>query len=300
MNIAHSITDLVGGTPMLELHNYARLHALTGRIIAKLEYFNPAGSVKDRVAVAMVDAAGLEAGATIIEPTSGNTGIGLAMVAAARGMRLILTMPSSMSIERRQLLAALGAEIVLTDSALGMTGAVQQAEQLRREIPRSVILGQFENPANPDIHSRQTAVEIMRDTDGEFDVFVAGVGTGGTVSGIGRVVREAGKEVVAVEPRDSPLLTTGVAGAHKLQGIGANFVPANFDPTVVDSIIQITTDEAYAAVRDVATCEGFLIGISSGAALAAARIIAQDSARRVVVLLPDSGERYLSTDLFNR
>lgn len=300
MKIAESISDLIGHTPLLKLNNYVDAQQLQGEIIAKLEYFNPAGSVKDRIALSMVEAADVERGATIIEPTSGNTGIGLAMVAASRGIRLILTMPESMSIERRQLLAALGAELVLTPAGAGMRGAVERAEELQREIPGAVILGQFNNPANPEAHSRTTACEIIEDTDGQFDVFVAGVGTGGTLSGTGRALKafRADIEVVAVEPADSPLLSGGTAGGHKLQGIGANFIPANFDPTVPDRIMQITTDEAIAACRSLSRTEGVLVGISSGAALAAATKIAATSARRVVVILPDTGERYMSTGLF--
>lgn len=301
MQIANSITELVGRTPLLDLQNYASTLHLSGRILAKLEYFNPGGSVKDRVALAMIEAAGIRRGDTIIEPTSGNTGIGLAMVAASRGIKLILTMPESMSVERRKILAAYGAEIVLTPASEGMRGAIERAERLRESIPGSTILGQFSNPANPEIHATTTAPEILEDTDGGFDIFVAGVGTGGTISGVGRVLKDynADIKVVAVEPADSPLLSGGLAGGHKLQGIGANFVPANFDGSVVDSIMQITTDEAFAACHTLARTEGVLVGISSGAALAAATKLAARSSVRIVVLLPDTGERYISTELFD-
>lgn len=301
MKIADSITQLIGHTPLLRLNNYfthVGLHQ--GEIIAKLEYFNPAGSVKDRVALAMVEAAGLRNDATIIEPTSGNTGIGLAMVAASRGLKLILTMPESMSIERRQLLSAFGAQIVLTPACEGMQGAVNRAIELQHEIAGGVMLGQFDNPANPMSHTCTTAREIIEDTDGDFDLFVACVGTGGTISGTGRMLKEyrSSIEIVAVEPAESPLLSGGIAGTHRIQGIGANFIPANYDSTVVDRVIQVTSDDAFAASRLLARSEGFLVGISSGAAIVAATQIARNEGKRVVVLLPDTGERYLSTELF--
>ncbi|MEG2494522.1 MAG: cysteine synthase A [Mucinivorans sp.] len=299
MNIANSITDLVGRTPMLELHRMRAKMGFEGRIFAKIESFNPGGSAKDRVAVAMVDAAGLSAGDTIIEPTSGNTGVGLAMVAAARGLRLILTMPESMSLERRALLAAYGAELVLTPAAQGMQGAVDRAEQLRHEIDGAVILGQFSNPANPAIHRATTAVEIWDDMNGQIDVFVATIGTGGTVSGVGAALKKYNPliEIVGVEPASSPLLTQGIAAPHKIQGIGANFVPANVDRTVIDRILTVGNEEAFDGARDLARTEGLLVGISSGAAyVAAARQAACGG--RVVVLLPDTGERYLSSGVF--
>lgn len=300
MKIANSVTELIGKTPLLRLNNYAVAMGIKGDIMAKIEYFNPGGSVKDRVALSMVDSAGLKPGDTIIEPTSGNTGIGLAMVAASRGLKLILTMPENMSIERRQMLAALGAEIVLTPVAEGMKGAINRAEIIQKSIEGSIIMGQFHNPANPKIHELTTACEIMDDTDGEFDVFVAGVGSGGTISGVGRALKQSypDKRVIAVEPYDSPLLSGGNAGSHKLQGIGANFIPENYDASVVDHVMKITTEEAIEACRLVARCEGFLVGISAGAALAAATKIALNSSDRIIVLLPDTGERYMSTGLF--
>ncbi len=306
--IARSLTDLVGGTPLLELSNYARQHGLVARLVAKLEYFNPAGSVKDRVALAMVEDAEkqgvLQPGGTLIEPTSGNTGIGLAMVAAARGYRLILTMPETMSLERRRILQALGAELVLTPGAEGMSGAIARAEQLHREIEGSLIPGQFVNPANPAIHERTTAMEIWHDTDGGVDMFVAGVGTGGTVSGVGRKLKvlKPSVRVVAVEPSDSPVLSGGQPGPHKLQGIGAGFVPENFDPAVVDEIFKVTTEQAFDTAHELARTEGVLVGISAGAAAFAAMELAcraENAGKTIVVLLPDTGERYLSTPLFD-
>ncbi len=307
--IASSLTDLVGGTPLLKLNRLMALEGLQADLIAKLEYFNPAGSVKDRVALSMIN--DLEAkntiapGATLIEPTSGNTGVGLAFVAASRGYKLILTMPETMSIERRKLLAALGAQLVLTEGSKGMKGAIARAEELQEEIAGAVILNQFANPANPAAHYNTTAREIWDDTEGNIDILVAGVGTGGTVSGIGKRLKELKPtlEVVAVEPTDSPVLSGGAAGPHKIQGIGAGFVPANFDAAVVDSVMGIDYDDAVHAARSAATCEGLLVGVSSGAALKAAIKVAklpQNKGKQIVVILPDSGERYLSTQLFEQ
>ena len=307
MNIFGSVTELIGKTPLLELKNYAADHGLQATVLAKLECMNPGGSAKDRVGAAMIagaEAAGrLAPGGTIIEPTSGNTGIGLAMVAAAKGYRVILTMPDTMSVERRSLLAAYGAEIILTPGSEGMTGAVRKAEELHREIPGSIIAGQFDNPDNPAAHYAATGPEIWKDTDGKVDIFVAGVGTGGTLSGTGRYLKEQNPavQVVAVEPASSPLLSQGRAGAHGLQGIGANFVPENFDASVADEIITVTEEEAYAAGRALARREGILVGITSGAAVHAAAVLAarpENHGKVIVALLPDSGERYLSTPLF--
>ena len=307
MNIFGSVTELIGKTPLLELKNYAADHGLQATVLAKLECMNPGGSAKDRVGAAMIagaEAAGrLAPGGTIIEPTSGNTGIGLAMVAAAKGYRVILTMPDTMSVERRSLLAAYGAEIILTPGSEGMTGAVRKAEELHREIPGSIIAGQFDNPDNPAAHYAATGPEIWQDTDGKVDIFVAGVGTGGTLSGTGRYLKEQNPavQVVAVEPASSPLLSQGRAGAHGLQGIGANFVPENFDASVADEIITVTEEEAYAAGRALARREGILVGITSGAAVHAAAVLAarpENHGKVIVALLPDSGERYLSTPLF--
>ncbi len=306
--IAKSLTQLVGHTPLLELENFSRRHHLTAHLIAKLEYFNPTGSVKARTALAMVEDAErrglLQPGATLIEPTSGNTGIGLAFVAAARGYRLILTMPDTMSVERRRILQALGAELVLTPGAEGMKGAIARAEQLHAEIPGSLIPGQFVNPANPAVHERTTAVEIWEDTGHRVDVFVAGVGTGGTISGVGRKLKALNPAVriVAVEPTDSPVLAGGKPGPHKLQGIGAGFVPETFDRAVVDEIFGVTAEEAFDTARELARTEGVLVGISSGAAAFAAAQLARRAeyeGKNVVVLLPDTGERYLSTPLFD-
>lgn len=302
MKIANKLTELIGGTPLLKLAKYST----EAEIVAKLEYFNPAGSVKDRVALSMVldmESRGvLKEGGTIIEPTSGNTGVGLALVAAARGYQLILTMPETMSIERRKLLSALGAKLHLTPGAKGMKGAIERANELREEIEGSVIPNQFDNGANPAAHTA-TADEIWRDTDGGVDIFVACVGTGGTVSGTGRRLKELNPkvEVVAVEPAASPVLSGGVAGAHKIQGIGAGFIPGNYDGEVVDRIITVDNEAAFAASRSVAVDEGLLVGISSGAALSAAKVLAEEPAnrgKRIVVVLPDSGERYLSTELY--
>ena len=301
------ITDLVGGTPLLELNNYSRKMGLERPILVKLEGMNPAGSAKDRVAISMIDDAEekglLKPGATIIEPTSGNTGIGLAMVAAARGYKMILTMPDSMSIERRNLLKAYGAQVVLTEAAKGMQGAIDKAEQLAAEIPGSFIPGQFVNPANSAVHRATTGPEIWQDTDGMVDIFVAGVGTGGTITGVGEYLKfqKPGVRVVAVEPADSPLLSEGKAGPHAIQGIGANFVPKVLNTQVYDEVFPVTAQDAYAAGRTVAHCEGVLVGISSGAALHAATEIAKRPENRgklIVALLPDTGERYLSTAMF--
>ena len=307
MRIYTSLDQLAGHTPLLEIGSYCRSRNLCATICAKLEYLNPAGSAKDRVARQMIlsaEADGtLTPGATIIEPTSGNTGIGLAAMAVSRGYRVILTMPDSMSAERRTLLKAYGAELVLTDGAKGMAGSIEKAEELHRSIPGSVIAGQFSNPANPLAHYNTTGPEIWEDTDGTVDIFVAGVGTGGTLSGTGKYLKEHNPHVkiVAVEPASSPLLTKGYAGAHGLMGIGANFVPDNYDASVVDEIIPVTEDDAYRTGRLLAHTEGVLAGITSGAALWAADQLAQrpeNQGKRIVVLLPDTGDRYLSTDLF--
>lgn len=306
--IAEKLTDLIGNTPLLELSNYEKKQALKARVVAKLEYFNPAGSVKDRAALAMIEDAEskglLQKGALLIEPTSGNTGVGLAFVAAARGYKLMLTMPDTMSVERRKLLAALGAQIVLTPGAEGMKGAVAKAEELRKQNPGSLILQQFENPANPAAHRRMTAQEIWRDTDGKVDVFVAGVGTGGTISGVGAALKEHNPsvEIVAVEPADSPVLSGGKPGAHKIQGIGAGFVPEIYDAGVVDRVLQVSNDDAIRTSRQLAADEGLMVGISSGAAVCAAAELARQekyAGKTIVVLLPDTGERYLSTVLYD-
>ena len=305
--IANKLTDLIGGTPLLELGNYALSQHAEARIIGKLEYFNPLGSVKDRIAFAMIDDAEkrgiLQPSSVIIEPTSGNTGIGLAFVAAAKGYRLILTMPETMSLERRNLLKALGAELVLTPGAEGMKGAINTAIKLQAETPQGVLLQQFENPANPAIHYRTTAEEIWRDTDGKIDILVAGVGTGGTVSGTGKRLKELKPaiQIVAVEPEDSPVLSGGNPGPHKIQGIGAGFVPQTYDAAVVDKIIQVSNDNAVRASRGLAKTEGLLVGISSGAAVYAALQLAklpENKGKTIVAILPDTGERYLSTILY--
>ena len=305
--IAKNLTELIGHTPLMELAEYSRKYGLKQNIIAKLEAFNPAGSVKDRVALAMIEDAeargALKPGATIIEPTSGNTGVGLAMVATIKGYHLMLTMPETMSIERRNLLKALGAEIVLTDGLAGMAGSIAKAQELRASIPGSVILQQFENPSNAQIHTLTTAEEIWTDTDGKVDVFVAGVGTGGTICGVARALKKHNPDVyiVAVEPESSPVLEGGVEGPHRIQGIGANFIPAIYDASVVDEVLPVPDDEAIRGGRELASTEGLLAGISSGAAVYAARLLAQrlDFAdKKIVVLLPDTGERYLSTELF--
>ena len=305
--IYNNITELIGNTPLLRLHKYEEVRGLNAQIIAKLEYLNPAGSVKDRVALNMVldaEARGLlKPGGTIIEPTSGNTGIGLAMVCAARGYKLILTMPETMSEERRRLIAAYGAEIVLTDGAKGMTGAIERAEELHGAVEGSIIAGQFENPANPEAHRRTTAQEIVREA-GRIDFFVAGVGTGGTITGVGSVLKEVCPDVriIAAEPAGSPVLSKGVAGPHGIQGIGAGFVPRTLDTKVYDEVIAVSDGDALAEGRLLARTEAFLTGISSGAALFAARVIAEraeNAGKRIVVLLPDSGDRYLSTALYS-
>ena len=305
--IAKNLTELIGRTPLMELAEYSRKYGLKQNIIAKLEAFNPAGSVKDRVALAMIEDAeargALKPGATIIEPTSGNTGVGLAMVATIKGYHLMLTMPETMSIERRNLLKALGAEIVLTDGLTGMAGSIAKAQELRASIPGSIILQQFENPSNAQIHTLTTGEEIWTDTDGKVDVFVAGVGTGGTICGVARALKKHNPDVyiVAVEPESSPVLEGGVEVAHRIQGIGANFIPAIYDASVVDEVLPVPDDEAIRGGRELASTEGLLAGISSGAAVYAARLLAQrpDFAdKKIVVLLPDTGERYLSTELF--
>lgn len=305
--VYHSLTELIGKTPLLELTNYDKKHALKASILAKLEYFNPAGSVKDRIALAMINDAEargvLKPGSVIIEPTSGNTGIGLASVAAARGYRVILTMPETMSVERRTLMKAYGAEIVLTEGAKGMKGAIAKAEELALEIPNSFIPGQFTNPANPAIHRATTGPEIWEDTDGKVDLFVAGAGTGGTVTGVGEYLKSKNPavKVVVVEPADSPMLSEGRSGPHKIQGIGAGFVPAVLNTSVYDEIITVKNEDAFAAAREVAAVEGLLVGISSGAALWAATELAkrpENAGKNIVVVLPDTGERYLSTALF--
>lgn len=305
--IAHSTLELIGRTPLVEFSRLAREAGAVARVVAKVESFNPAGSVKDRVALAMVEQAEargeIRPGDTIIEPTSGNTGVGLALVSALKGYRLILTMPETMSIERRRLVAAYGAQVVLTPGAEGMTGAIDRARELREEIPGSVILQQFENPDNPQQHYRTTGDEIWRDTDGRVDLFVAGVGTGGTVSGTGRRLKELNPEVeiVAVEPASSPVLSGGAPGPHKIQGIGAGFVPGNYDAQVVDRVVPVSDEEAIGMARLLASHEGLLAGISSGAAARVALQLAKREEYRgktIVVLLPDTGERYLSTLLY--
>lgn len=305
--IAKKLTDLIGNTPLLELSNYNKKHGVDAHVIAKLEYFNPASSVKDRIANAMIEEAEvsglLHPDSELIEPTSGNTGIGLAFVAAAKGYKLTLTMPETMSIERRNLLKALGANIVLTPGPDGMKGAIAKAEELQRQNPKGVLLQQFANPANPAIHKRTTAEEIWRDTDGKVDIFVAGVGTGGTVSGVGEVLKKYNPnvQIVAVEPTDSPVLSGGKPGPHKIQGIGAGFVPKTYNDSVVDEIIQVSNDDAIRTSRELAREEGLLVGISSGAAAYAATLLAkkpENKGKNIVVILPDTGERYLSTVLY--
>ena len=302
-----SADQLIGSTPLLELTHIEKKHGLKARVLAKLEYFNPAGSVKDRIAKAMIDYAEakglLNADSVIIEPTSGNTGIGLASVAAARGYRIIIVMPETMSVERRQLMKAYGAELVLTEGAKGMKGAIAKADELAKEIPNSFIPGQFVNAANPKAHFETTGPEIFADTDGEIDIFVAGVGTGGTVTGVGRLLKSKKPEVkvVAVEPKSSAVLSTGVAGSHKIQGIGAGFVPEVLDTKVYDEIIPVENDDAFATGKEIGKSEGVLVGISSGAAVWAAIELAkrpENEGKTIVVLLPDTGDRYLSTPLF--
>ena len=307
MKVYESVDQLVGHTPLLELKRVEEAHGVSARILGKLVYFNPAGSIKDRIAKAMIDdaeAAGiLKPGATIIEPTSGNTGIGLASIAAARGYQLILTMPETMSVERRNLIKAYGAKIVLTDGAKGMTGAIEKANELAAEIEGSFIPGQFINPANPAIHKATTGPEIWQDTDGTVDILVAGVGTGGTLTGIGQYLKEQNPEVklVAVEPSDSPVLSEGRAGSHKIQGIGAGFVPEVLDTTLYDEVITVESDDAFAIGREIGREEGVLVGISSGAAVWAALELAkrpENEGKTIVAILPDTGERYLSTPMF--
>lgn len=308
-NIYTSARQLIGKTPLLELVNLEKKLGLEAKLVAKLEYLNPAGSVKDRVAAEMIEQAeqsgALREGSVIIEPTSGNTGIGLAAVAAAKGYHTIIVMPDSMSVERRQLMTAYGAELVLSEGAKGMNGAIAKAEELAAQIPHSFIPGQFTNPANPDAHRKTTGPEIWADTDGGVDLFVAGVGTGGTITGVGEYLKSKKPEVkiVAVEPADSPVLSGGTAGPHKLQGIGAGFIPKTLNTAVYDEILQITTDQAYEAARLIGKSEGVLVGISSGAAAAAAIALAKRAENRgktIVVLLPDTGDRYLSTPLFEQ
>ncbi len=308
-NIKESALELIGGTPILRLNRYERKAGIENvTVLAKLEYLNPAGSVKDRIALAMIEDAEkkgiLKEGATIIEPTSGNTGIGLAAVAAAKGYRAILTLPDTMSVERRNLLKAYGAELVLTEGAKGMKGAIAKAEELQKSIDGAVILGQFVNPANPEIHRKTTGPEIWEQTDGKVDIFVAGVGTGGTITGVGEYLKEKNPDVkiVAVEPASSPVLSKGRAGAHKIQGIGAGFVPDTLNTKIYDEVLAIENEDAFAEGKAFAVSEGILVGISSGAALKAAKILAErpeNKKKTIVVLLPDSGDRYLSTPLFS-
>ena len=308
MKIANSITELIGNTPLLLLDGYGKRHGLSARLVAKLESFNPLSSAKDRIALAMVEEAekrgALQKGGTIIEPTSGNTGVGLAFVAASRGYRMILTMPDTMSLERRRLATALGAQVVLTEGAKGMSGAIEKAEQLAREIPGAFLAGQFTNPENPKAHERTTAQEIWRDTDGAVDIFVAGVGTGGTITGVGHGLRAHNPaiQLVGAEPASSPVLSGGRAGPHKIQGIGAGFVPEVLDVSLLDEIICVPDDAAIETARELARNDGILAGISSGAAVwAAARIAEQkeNAGKQIVVLLPDTGERYLSTGIYD-
>lgn len=307
-SIYKSADELIGNTPLLELSHIEKAENLDAKIIAKLEYFNPAGSVKDRIAKAMIDNAEkrgeLKKGSTIIEPTSGNTGIGLAAVAAARGYRIIIVMPETMSVERRQLMRAYGAELVLTEGAKGMKGAIEKAKELHGQIPQSFIPGQFDNPANPEAHFNTTGPEIYADTDGKVDIFVAGVGTGGTITGTGKYLKSKipSVKIVAVEPSSSPVLSTGVAGPHKIQGIGAGFVPSVLDTSVYDEIITVSNEDAFSTGKLIGRSEGILVGISSGAAVYAAIRLAkreENKGKNIVVLLPDTGDRYLSTPLFN-
>ena len=305
--VAENVLQLVGRTPLVALNKYSAWRGLETPIVAKVEYFNPGGSVKDRIALAMIEAAEasgeLQPGGTIIEPTSGNTGVGLALVAAVKGYRLILTMPETMSVERRNLVKAYGAEVKLTEGKAGMKGAIRAAEELKATIPGSIILGQFTNPANPERHYATTGPEIWRGTDGEVDIFVAGVGTGGTVSGVAKYLKEQNPavKIVAVEPKESPVLSSGASGPHKIQGIGAGFVPETYDAKLIDEVVQVPNDEAILAARQLAKTEGLLVGISSGAAAFAAASVAlrpENKGKRVVTLLPDTGERYLSTVLY--
>lgn len=307
-NIKKSASQLIGNTPLLELCNYEKKQDLPAHVIAKLEYFNPAGSAKDRVGLRMIERAEregkLKPGATIIEPTSGNTGIGIASVAAAKGYHAILTMPETMSVERQKLLRAYGAEVVLTDGKKGMQGSIEKAEELKRTIPGSVIMGQFDNEANPEAHEAATGPEIYRDTEGRVDIFVATVGTGGTLTGTGRYLKKQNPaiRIVAVEPAESPLLSGGQAGAHGIQGIGANFIPSILDRDIYDEIICVTTEDAYKTGNDIAKCEGILVGISSGAAVWAAAQLArrpENKGKNIVALLPDTGDHYLSTTMYD-
>lgn len=308
MKVFKSITELVGGTPLLELTNTEKVHNVEATILGKLEYLNPSGSVKDRIAKAMIEDAEekgkLNANSVIIEPTSGNTGIGLAAVAAAKGYRIILTMPETMSVERRNLLKAYGAELVLTEGAKGMKGAIAKADELAKEIPDSFIPSQFTNPANPAMHKKTTGVEIWEDTDGKVDIFVAGVGTGGTLSGVGEYLKSKNPDVkiVAVEPETSPVLSKGVSGSHKIQGIGAGFVPETLNTKIYDEIITVSNEDAFAVGKEIAKNEGLLVGISAGAATWAGLELAkrpENKGKTIVVLLPDTGDRYLSTPLFS-
>lgn len=305
--ISRTLTDLIGKTPLLELQRYNKKHNLNAKIVVKLEYFNPAGSVKDRIAKAMIEDAEqkgtLKPGSVLIEPTSGNTGIGLASVAAAKGYRIILTMPETMSVERRNLLKAYGAELVLTEGAKGMKGAIAKAEELAAATPNSFIPGQFNNPANPDIHRKTTGPEIWDDTDGKVDIFVAGVGTGGTITGVGEYLKSKNKDiqVVAVEPFDSPVLSEGKAGPHKIQGIGPGFVPETLNTKIYNEVYKVKNEEAFATGKELSRTEGLLVGISSGAAVYAAEQLAkrpENAGKTIVALLPDTGDRYLSTPLF--
>ena len=307
--IYKSIDELVGHTPLIELRNFAKNENLGATVIAKIEGLNPAGSVKDRVAKSIIDdyeAKGvLKPGSTIIEPTSGNTGIGLAAIAAAKGYRVIITLPETMSVERRNLIKAYGAELALTDGSKGMKGAIEKANELNKEIPNSIIAGQFVNPANPKAHYETTGPEIWEDTDGNVDIFVSGVGTGGTISGVGKYLKEKNPNVkiVAVEPQTSAVLSTGVAGPHKIQGIGAGFIPETLDTTIYDEIITVPNEEAFSTGAEVVKSDGIFVGISSGAALYAAKLLAQrpeNKGKNIVVLLPDNGDRYLSTPLFSK
>ncbi len=302
-----SMSQLVGSTPLVELTNYEKIKGLDAKLIAKVEYFNPAGSVKDRIAKAIIEDAEekglLKPGYTIIEPTSGNTGIGLAAIAAAKGYKLIITLPETMSVERRNLIKAYGAELVLTEGSKGMKGAIAKAEEIHASNPQSIIAGQFVNPANPKAHYETTGPEIWKDADGDVDIFVAGVGTGGTITGVGKYLKEKNPniKIVAVEPDSSPVLSTGVAGPHKIQGIGAGFVPDVLDTKIYDEIIRVTNDDAFATGKAIAKTDGLLVGISSGAAIFAATELAnraENKGKKIVVLLPDTGDRYLSTPLF--
>lgn len=308
MKIAANLTDLIGNTPLLELSNYEKQKGLQARVVGKLESFNPLSSVKDRIGFALIQDAEskgkINKDTTLIEPTSGNTGVGLAFVAAAKGYRLILTMPETMSLERRRLVAALGAELVLTEGAKGMKGAIAKAEELHGQIENSYIPGQFVNPANPETHRRTTGEEIWRDTDGTVDIFVAGIGTGGTVSGVGKALKahNPGVKIVGVEPETSPVLTKGTSGPHKIQGIGAGFVPDTLDTKILDEVIDVSNEDAFATTKALAKSEGLLVGISSGAAIFAASQLAlrpENKGRTIVALLPDTGERYLSTGIFD-